>query len=76
MNLDDLEKQWEDGDDEEELKTEDQAKFERLEKRRKIAEASTGKFDPRQACMCILKSKRAHFGQIVIIDNLDHFIII
>lgn len=53
MNLDDLEKQWEDGDDLEELKTEQQAKFERLEKRRKEAEASAGTFDPRQAhSMC------------------------
>lgn len=50
MNLDDLEKQWEDGDHQEELQTEQQAKFERLEKRRKKAEASTGTFDPRQAC--------------------------
>ncbi|CAM9280036.1 unnamed protein product [Laminaria digitata] len=46
MDLDDLEKQWEDGDDLEELKTEQQAKFERLEKRRKEAEASAGTFDP------------------------------
>ena len=58
MNLDDLEKQWEDGDDLEELKTEQQAKFERLEKRRKAAEASAGTFDLRQACL--FDQKRAH----------------
>ncbi|CAM9920441.1 unnamed protein product [Pylaiella littoralis] len=46
MDLDDLAKQWEDGDDEEELKTEEQAKFEKLERRRKKAKASTGKLDP------------------------------
>lgn len=47
MNLDDLEKQWEDGDDEEELKTEEQTSFEKLERRRKEAKASAGKLDPR-----------------------------
>lgn len=47
MNLDDLEKQWEDGDEEEELKTENQARFERLEKRRKAAAGPPGSFDPR-----------------------------
>ncbi len=47
MNLDDLEKQWEEGDEEEELKTEQQAKFERLERRRKEAKASAGTLDPR-----------------------------
>ena len=58
MNLDDLEKQWEDGNDLDELKTGQQAKFERLEKRRKAAEASAGTFDPRQACL--FDQKRAH----------------
>ena len=53
MNLDGLEKQWEDGDDLEELMTEQQAKFEGLEKRRKVAEASAGTFDPRQALSLI-----------------------
>jgi len=47
MNLDDLEKQWEEGDEEEELKTEQQAKFERLERRREQAKASAGTLDPR-----------------------------
>lgn len=47
MDLDDLEKQWEEGDDEEELKTEQQTKFEKLERRRKEAQAKAGNFDPR-----------------------------
>lgn len=47
MDLDDLEKQWEEGDDEEELKTEQQTKFERLERRRKEAQAKAGSLDPR-----------------------------
>ncbi|CAM9541601.1 unnamed protein product [Hapterophycus canaliculatus] len=47
MNLEDLEKQWEGGDDEEELKTEEQTKFEKLERRRKEAQITAGKFDPR-----------------------------
>ena len=47
MDLDDLEKQWEEGDDEEELKTEQQTKFERLERRRKEAQAKGGGLDPR-----------------------------
>eukprot|EP00903_Cladosiphon_okamuranus_P008666 g8306.t1 len=46
MDLDDLEKQWEEGDDEEELKTEEQTKFERLERRRKEARAKTPGIDP------------------------------
>eukprot|EP00752_Nemacystus_decipiens_P006704 g6027.t1 len=46
MDLDDLEKQWEEGDDEEELKTEEQTKFEKLERRRKEAQAKAGSFDP------------------------------
>ena len=46
MNLDDLEKQWEDGNDLDELKTGQQAKFERLEKRLKVAEASVWTFRP------------------------------
>ena len=45
-NLDDLEKQWEDGNDLDELKTGQQAKFERLEKRLKVAEASVWTFRP------------------------------
>ncbi|CAM9886649.1 unnamed protein product [Scytosiphon promiscuus] len=47
MNLEDLEKQWEGGDDDEELRTEQQIKFEKLERRRKEAQANAGKFDPR-----------------------------
>lgn len=47
MDLDDLEKQWEGGDHEEELKTEQQTKFERLERRRKEAKANAGNLDPR-----------------------------
>lgn len=47
MDLDDLEKQWEEGDDEWELKTEEQTKFERLERRRKQAQAKAGSLDPR-----------------------------
>ncbi|CBN77894.1 hypothetical protein Esi_0077_0066 [Ectocarpus siliculosus] len=46
MDLNELEKQWEDGDEDEELKTEEQAKFENLERRRKQAQANAGKFDP------------------------------
>lgn len=51
MDLNELDKQWEDGDEEEELKTEEQAKFENLERRRKQAQANAGKFDPR--CVCV-----------------------
>lgn len=47
MNLQDLEKQWEGGDDEEELRTEEQIKFEKLERRRKEAQVDANKFDPR-----------------------------
>lgn len=47
MDLDDLEKQWEEGDDEEELKTEQQIQFESLERRRKGARAKTGGVNPR-----------------------------
>lgn len=47
MDLDDLEKQWENGDDEEELRTEQQTKFERLERRRKEAQENGGTIDPR-----------------------------
>lgn len=47
MNLDDLEKQWEDGDEEEELKSEKQAEFERLERRRKAEEESATPLNPR-----------------------------
>lgn len=49
MNLDDLEKQWEGGDHEEELRTEKQLEFERIERHRKEATASTGALDPRLA---------------------------
>lgn len=52
MDLNELEKQWEDGDEEEELKTEEQAKFENLERRRKQAQANAGKFDPRCVYSC------------------------
>ena len=45
MNLDDLEKQWEEGDDEDELKTEGEILREQLERRRKQAENT--KLDPR-----------------------------
>lgn len=47
MNLDELDKQWQDGDDAEELKTEKEVQFERLEQRRKEAAESAGTFDPR-----------------------------
>ena len=47
MNFDALEKEWEEGDDEEDLKTESQLEFERLERRRKEAAAASGSLDPR-----------------------------
>ena len=53
MDLDDLAKQWEDGDDEEELKTEEQTKFERLERRRKEAQAKASSLDPRYVWSCL-----------------------
>ncbi|CAM9829674.1 unnamed protein product [Ascophyllum nodosum] len=46
MNFDALEKEWEEGDDEEDLKTESQLEFERLERRRKEAAAASGSLDP------------------------------
>lgn len=46
MNLDDLEKQWEQGDEEEELRTERQIEAEKLEQRRKEAAASKNNFNP------------------------------
>lgn len=47
IDFDELERQWEDGDDEEDLKTESQLEFERLERRRKLESASAGSLDPR-----------------------------
>lgn len=43
MNFDELEKQWEGGDEQEELRTEQQLEMERLERKRKEAP----KLDPR-----------------------------
>lgn len=49
MDLDALEEQWKDGDDEELLKPDKQLEFEKLERRRKEAEAASPKLDPRWA---------------------------
>lgn len=49
MDLDALEEQWKDGDDEDLLKPDKQLEFEKLERRRKEAEAASPKIDPRWA---------------------------